>query len=684
MPIQARSALTLPCTNLDQVLVLIPVRNEAETLGAVLQALQAQGLWRIRVVDNGSTDESAQIALAAGAEVIREPRMGYGQACWTGLQELPEAVEWVLFCDGDGSDDLSQLVDFWALQADYDFILGNRRATPSGQATLTPVQNFGNGLATQLMAWGWGHRYGDLGPLRLIRRSALEAMQMGDRGFGWTVEMQVRAVEQGLRIAEIPVHYRQRQGGESKISGTLAGCVQAGIIILSTLAMFYGQRIGRQWQAIAQAIPPWLSGGLVFLGSLVMMPFGGSEQVPQLWGGVAIAGLGFGLAWGGRSPSALGFWGVAIAARLVLLPMLPNSDIWRYLWEGQIQTLGFSPYDIAPDAALLEPFRTDWWFRINHADVSAIYPPLTQFGFRLLASLGPAVWVFKLAFVAADVAVCALLCRRFGVRRALVYAWNPLILYSFAGRGHYDSWFILPLVLAWFALEPMHPKSQPARSVFWGTLGLGISAAIKWMSLPLLGVVLWPYVRQRQWRLSALLLLTGLLPLLLSAAPFCNLNACPLVPINSGFVANGRSAELIPYILGLLWPASQRANWPYVLAFGVVALGFILRAKPSEAKFGAIAQSYFLALLCLSPIIHLWYFTWLVPWAIASSHLGIRWVSLSAFAYLILPYQQAILPNTTWAMPLPARLILWLPLLVGIIRQWHRHPHRPPSTPNPV
>ena len=682
MPTQVHPFLPRPSTTLDQVLVLIPVRNEAATLGAVLQALQAQGLWQIRVVDNGSTDGSAQIAVAAGAEVIREPRMGYGQACWTGLQGIPETVEWVLFCDGDGSDDLGQLADFWALQADYDFILGDRRATPGGRATLTPVQNFGNGLATQLMGWGWGHRYGDLGPLRLIRRSALEAMQMRDRGFGWTVEMQVHAVEQGLRIAEIPVNYRLRQGGESKISGTLSGCVQAGIIILSTLAMLYGQRLGRQWQAIAQAIPPWLSGGLVVLGSLVMMPFGRSEQVLELWGGVAIAGLGFGLSWGGRSPSQVGFWGVAIAARLVLLPMLPNSDIWRYLWEGHIQNLGFSPYDIAPNATVLEPLRTAWWFRINHADVSAIYPPLTQLGFRLLASLGPSVLVFKLAFVAADLAVCALLYRRFGTHRTLIYAWNPLILYSFAGRGHYDSWFILPLVLAWFALEPRHSGSQPARSLLWGTLMLGISTAIKWVSLPLLGVILWPCIRQHQWRLSALVLLTGLLPLLLSAAPFCQLNACPLVPIDSGFVANGRSAELIPYILRLLWPASQQANWPYVLAFGGIALGLILRAGKGAMGFGAIAQSYFLALLCLSPIIHLWYFTWLVPFAIASGHLGIRWVSLSAFAYLILPYQQATLPNANWAMPLPARLILWLPLLVGIIGQWHRSPQPQPPNAN--
>lgn len=241
----------MDASNLNSILVIIPVLNEAATIGKVIQSLQSIGLQQIRVVDNGSRDRSAAIAFKAGAEVLHEPIPGYGRACWLGLQEIPDFIQWILFCDGDGSDDLSALHHFLALcdspleqQSDhYDLILGNRMATATGRAAMTPVQRFGNGLATTLIWIGWGYRYRDLGPLRLIRRSALDQINMQDRGFGWTVEMQVRAIECGLSICELPVHYQCRQGGKSKISGTIRGSIRAGVVILSTLGYLYGRRL---------------------------------------------------------------------------------------------------------------------------------------------------------------------------------------------------------------------------------------------------------------------------------------------------------------------------------------------------------------------------------------------------------------------------------------------------------
>jgi len=170
--------------SLKNIQVIIPARNEAEAIAPVIQALQRTGLTRILVIDNGSSDNTTAIARHAGADVIHEARPGYGQACWQGLLNLDPATEWVLFCDADGSDDLSQLPRFFQLRHHHDFILGNRRATPSGRRALTPVQNFGNWLSTRLIALGWGHPYNDLGPLRLIRRDALEQIRMRDRGFG--------------------------------------------------------------------------------------------------------------------------------------------------------------------------------------------------------------------------------------------------------------------------------------------------------------------------------------------------------------------------------------------------------------------------------------------------------------------------------------------------------------------
>jgi glycosyltransferase involved in cell wall biosynthesis len=230
-------------TNVANILVIIPVLNEEDTIAQVIDALHKKGLMNVRVVDNGSSDHSKVQALGAGAEIVDEPKSGYGQACWQGLQAIPEGIEWILFCDGDGSDDFSALPQLLEQRDHYDFMLGDRTATAAGRAVLTTVQKFGNRLATGLIWWGWDYRYRDLGPLRLIRRSALEQIQMQDRGFGWTVEMQVRAVELGLRIYECPVGYYPRQGGHSKISGTLKGSVQAGTIILSTLGRLYGRRL---------------------------------------------------------------------------------------------------------------------------------------------------------------------------------------------------------------------------------------------------------------------------------------------------------------------------------------------------------------------------------------------------------------------------------------------------------
>jgi glycosyltransferase involved in cell wall biosynthesis len=235
--------MTDESASLTNVLVIIPVLNEEATISRVIQALQAHGLTQIRVVDNGSTDRTIEAAEGSGAEVLQEPIPGYGCACWRGLQQLPSHIEWIFFCDGDGSDDLGQLSQFLAQRPDYDLILGDRNATATGRAALTPMQRRGNQLVTWLMALGWGYRFRDLGPMRLIRRSALDQIQMRDRGFGWTVEMQVRAVECSLRICELPVGYRDRQGGESKISGSFSGSIKAGTIILRTLGQLYWQRL---------------------------------------------------------------------------------------------------------------------------------------------------------------------------------------------------------------------------------------------------------------------------------------------------------------------------------------------------------------------------------------------------------------------------------------------------------
>jgi glycosyltransferase involved in cell wall biosynthesis len=237
------NAVGAPSLSPDGVLVLIPALNEAGSLPRVLEALRAQRFSRVRVIDNGSTDGTAEVARAGGVEVIAEPKRGYGQACWRGLQELPDCVAWILFVDADACDDLTALPRFLAAaQQGADLLIGNRLARLQSRASLTPQQRWGNTLATTLIGWGWGHAYHDLGPLRLVRRSLLERIGMQDRGFGWTVEMQIRAVEVGARIVELDVDYFKRLHGRSKIAGTISGTLRAGTVILSTVAYLWWQR----------------------------------------------------------------------------------------------------------------------------------------------------------------------------------------------------------------------------------------------------------------------------------------------------------------------------------------------------------------------------------------------------------------------------------------------------------
>jgi glycosyltransferase involved in cell wall biosynthesis len=221
-----------------RIVAVIPALNEAPSIGMVVRGLLAHHagvLHQIVVVDNGSTDGTAAIALEAGATVVSEPRRGYGYACLAGVRAA-EGAEIVVLVDGDAADDPADLPRVLGplLDGTADLVVGSRALGAREPGSMTPHQVFGNWLAATLMRRLYGVAVTDLGPFRAIRRADLLALEMREMTYGWSVEMMVKAARRGLRYQEVPVTYRRRAGGVSKVAGTIGGSVRAGWCILST------------------------------------------------------------------------------------------------------------------------------------------------------------------------------------------------------------------------------------------------------------------------------------------------------------------------------------------------------------------------------------------------------------------------------------------------------------------
>jgi glycosyltransferase involved in cell wall biosynthesis len=218
------------------IALIIPALDEEHAIGRLLAAIDRQLVRDVIVGDNGSRDATAAVARNGGAEVVHVAERGYGAACAGALSRLRDDVDVVLFMDADGSDDPDEIPLLLEpiLQNRADLVIGSRALGTVEPGALTPQQRFGNWLATWLIARLYGHAYTDLGPFRAIRRELLDRIGMRDRRYGWTVEMQVRALQLGARVVEVPVRYRRRVG-KSKISGTVTGVVKAGWWILYTI-----------------------------------------------------------------------------------------------------------------------------------------------------------------------------------------------------------------------------------------------------------------------------------------------------------------------------------------------------------------------------------------------------------------------------------------------------------------
>ena len=221
---------------MPEISIIIPALNEAESIGQVVTEMPWHAIAECIVVDNGSTDATASIAHAAGARVIKSPR-GYGAACLAGSNVALPPSTILVYMDGDGSDviaDLPRLIT--PIQNDEaDFVIGSRTRGTREPGSMLFSQRFAGHLVGILLRLLGKGRYTDMGPFRAIRRTSLEQLQMSELTYGWNLEMQIKAAQHHLRIQEIPVNYRRRIGGTSKVSGDLKASIKAGFRILEVL-----------------------------------------------------------------------------------------------------------------------------------------------------------------------------------------------------------------------------------------------------------------------------------------------------------------------------------------------------------------------------------------------------------------------------------------------------------------
>jgi hypothetical protein len=378
---------------------------------------------------------------------------------------------------------------------------------------------------------------------------------------------------------------------------------------------------------------------------------------------------------------ALLLWVIAIAFRLIALPLEPGDDFWRYQWEGKIQTAGFNPYIDAPNDPKLSYLREDFraWPKMNHPDFSAIYPPGIELIFRLLSGLSATPLIYKLLFAAADLATVALLLRlvggpaRFAI--AAAYAWNPLVAYSFAGAAHFDSLMILPLVagvlllVRFEAAEDRHRKWLLAFAV---AALFGVAISIKLIPLLLLPLCVFA-LRSR----SPALAVSVAIPALLSTC-----YGWPRVPIWDSlrrFAYVTRLNDLFWWIVEeTVWPNPRQKNYHYnvVIVVVVVLLSVLFWRNWRRGMLWVMG-----AALILTPVLHPWYCTWILPFAAWRNVRAWQVLSVSLFAYYL--FWNERLFALPWHAELWMRALIIVPSVIALLVMARRrvtpieHPAQP-------
>ncbi len=381
----------------------------------------------------------------------------------------------------------------------------------------------------------------------------------------------------------------------------------------------------------------------------------------------------------GLRSQAIVFWSVAIVIRLIALPLLPGDDLWRYQWEGKIQQAGFNPYLNAPDDPQLEQIRTEFpaWEKINHREFHAIYPPGAELLFAGLSRISDRPLFYKLLFAAADLATIAVILRLLGgttrYANATWYAWNPMVVYSFAGAAHFDSLMILPmtagvLFLTRFVTAIDTQKKWLLALAAAATFGVAISIKL----VPVL--LLLTCVFALGFR-AITLLVSVAIPALLSL-----LYGYPKIPIWDSlghFAYVTRLNDLFWWLIEeTVWPNPHQKNYHYnvILIACVALLSLLFWRNWKRGMLWALGTA-----LILSPVLHPWYCTWILPFATWRRAYAWHVLSITLFAYFL--FWNERLFSLPWHAESWMREIIIVPTLAAaILFGWRNRRVAEPST----
>lgn len=372
----------------------------------------------------------------------------------------------------------------------------------------------------------------------------------------------------------------------------------------------------------------------------------------------------FPIALGPRAQAIL-FWAVAIALRLLVLPLEPGDDFWRYQWEGKVQQAGLNPYVQAPDDPKLAELRTEFpnFYKINHRHFRAIYPPGVELIFATLARISDHELLYKLLFATADLATAGILllllppASRYA--SAAWYAWNPLVVYSFAGSAHFDSLMVWPMLAGVLLLTRIDTASSSRTKwqlAFAASTLFGIAISIKLIPLILLPLCVFA-LRSRALTLTISLAIPGIL---------CLLYGYPDVPIwnsLSDFAYVTRLNDLFWWIVEeTFWPNPRQKNYRYhvVAAIAVCVVSLFFWRNWKRGMLWVMGTA-----LILSPVLHPWYLTWILPFAAWRRAQPWQVLSVTLFAYFL--FWNERLFALPWRSELWLRGIIMIPPLVATL-----------------